>query len=101
MTDLTSLTLTEMQAGLRQGSFSSRELVQACLDRITLLDSSVHAFLHLATASALSAAAASDVRRKAGGSLPPLLGIPLAVKDVLSVPGLPCTCGSRILEGYI
>ena len=100
MTDLTSLTLTEMQHGLKNGEFSSRELTQAALDRMARLEPSVHAFLHVAAERALQQADDADRRRKAGGELPPLLGIPMAIKDVLTVEGLPCTCGSKILEGF-
>ncbi len=101
MPDLTALTLTEMQSGLQRGDFSSRELTQAALDRIANLDPSVHAFLHVAGESALPRADQADRRRKAGGDLPSLLGVPVAIKDVLTVEGLPCTCGSRILQGFI
>ena len=48
MTSLTDLSLSQMQAGLTSGEFSSRDLVQAALDRITRLEPSLHAFLHLA-----------------------------------------------------
>jgi aspartyl-tRNA(Asn)/glutamyl-tRNA(Gln) amidotransferase subunit A len=101
MTSLTDLTLTEMQRGLRDGAFSSRELVQAALDRISRLEPALHAFLHLAGASAQKRAEECDqrIRRKEDGR--PLLGIPIAIKDVLTVEGLPCTCGSRILEGFV
>src|SRR5512140_1454277 len=101
MSDLTSLTLTEMQAGLKNGTFSSRELVQSALDRVAQHDASLHAFLHVAREPALRQADQADQQRRAGGSLPPLLGIPVAIKDVLTVEGLPCTCGSKILEGFI
>jgi aspartyl-tRNA(Asn)/glutamyl-tRNA(Gln) amidotransferase subunit A len=101
MADLTSLSLTEMQAGLQAGDFSSRELVQAALDRIAELDGSLHAFLHVAAESALAQADAADRQRREARTAGPLLGIPLAVKDVLSVEGLPCTAGSRILEGFV
>src|SRR5512141_858276 len=103
MTDLTALTLTDMQAGLKRGDFSSRELVQASLDRISGLEPSLHAFLHVASASALRQADHADQARKdlGAGQLPPLLGIPMAIKDVLTVEGLPCTCGSKILQGFI
>ena len=101
MPDLTSLTLTEMQSGLQRGDFSSRELTQADLDRIARLDPSLHAFLHVAAESALRQADAADQRRKEGGDLPLLLGIPVAIKDVLTVDGLPCTAGSKILEGFV
>ncbi len=100
MSDLTHLSLTEMQAGLRRGAFSSRELVQAALERITRYEAELHAFLYVAAESALKQAEAAD-RKRAAGDEQPLLGIPLAIKDVLTVEGLPCTCGSKILEGFI
>lgn len=102
MTDLTSLTLTEMQAGLNKGQFSSRELVRAALDRMSKLEADLHAFLHIATESALKQADAADQKRKKKDTKgQPLLGIPVAIKDVLTVEGLPCTCGSKILQGFV
>jgi aspartyl-tRNA(Asn)/glutamyl-tRNA(Gln) amidotransferase subunit A len=56
MTALTELTLTEMQRGLNQGLFSSRELVQAALERASKLEPWLHAFLHIAGESALKRA---------------------------------------------
>ncbi|HTP00842.1 MAG TPA: Asp-tRNA(Asn)/Glu-tRNA(Gln) amidotransferase subunit GatA [Anaerolineales bacterium] len=103
MAELTSLTLTEMQAGLKRRDFSSRELVQAAIDRIDRLEPLLHAFLHLAPEAALQSADQTDQRRQSAdpADLPPLLGIPVAIKDVLTVQGLPCTCGSKILQGFI
>ena len=98
---LTDLTLTEAQALLQKGDLSSRELTQAHLERIAALDGEIRAFLHVDTEGALKQADEADQRRKTKdeGRMP-LLGIPLAVKDVLVVDGMPCTCGSKILEGY-
>ncbi len=100
MTALTDLSLTEMKRGLEEGSFSSRELVQAALERTSAFEPRLHAFLHVASAAALQRADEMDSARKKGSSAP-LLGIPVAIKDVLTVEGLPCTCGSRILEGFV
>jgi len=100
MTALTDLTLVEMQSGLKEGAFSSRDLVQAALDRTAKLEPGLQAFLHLAGESALRRAKEMDTAR-ANGDARPLLGIPLAVKDVLTVKGMPCTCGSKILEGFV
>lgn len=101
MTALTHLTLTEMQRGLKDGSFSSRELVQAAMDRIEKHEQALHAFLHVARDAALKRADEMDAARRKGGDNRPLLGIPMAIKDVLTVEGMPCTCGSRILEGFM
>jgi aspartyl-tRNA(Asn)/glutamyl-tRNA(Gln) amidotransferase subunit A len=100
MTALTELTLTEMQSGLKDGSFSSRELVQAALDRVSRLEPSLHAFLHVADEAALKRADEMDKSRRQDDNRS-LLGIPMAIKDVLTVEGLPCTSGSKILEGFL
>ena len=97
-----NFSLTEAQALLRSRQLSSRELVSACLERISAQDGALHAFLYVAPESALQAADDADRRRTTDdGQNLPLLGIPIAVKDVLTVENMPCTCGSRILEGYI
>ena len=102
MPDLTDLTLTQAISALRDGETSSRELTRACLERIERLEPSLHAFLYLAGEQALAQAKEADKRRRVDGrEPPPLLGIPLAIKDVLTVEGLPCTAGSKILEGFI
>jgi aspartyl-tRNA(Asn)/glutamyl-tRNA(Gln) amidotransferase subunit A len=77
------------------------EITQAHLDRIAAVDGAVHAFLHVDPEGALHEAAASDARRAAGESWGPLDGIPVAVKDVLATRGMPTTCGSKILQGWV
>lgn len=98
---LTDLSLPEAQTLLQTSKISSRELTQAYLERIIALDGQIHAFLHVDAEGAMAQADDADKKRRMetdGQS--PLLGIPLAVKDVLTVAGMPCTCGSKILEGY-
>jgi aspartyl-tRNA(Asn)/glutamyl-tRNA(Gln) amidotransferase subunit A len=106
MPELTDLSLHEALHALRKGDISSRQLVQACLERIKSQDPVLQTFLTLTPESALSQADLADQRlmewrRDPSQPLPPLLGAPLAVKDVLCVKDIPCTCGSRILENYI
>jgi aspartyl-tRNA(Asn)/glutamyl-tRNA(Gln) amidotransferase subunit A len=98
--NLTDLSIPEAQSLLEQGEISSYELTAAALERIAALEVRLHAFLHVDLQQALDQAREADQRRKNGQS-GPLLGIPLAVKDVLTVEGMPCTCGSKILEGYL
>jgi aspartyl-tRNA(Asn)/glutamyl-tRNA(Gln) amidotransferase subunit A len=100
--NLCDLSIDQAQSLLQRGEISSRQLTQASLERIGAIDDRLHAFLHVAAESALAQADEADRQRKTPEStLNPLLGIPLAVKDVLTVEGMPCTCGSKILEGYL
>ncbi len=101
MTDWTRHTAAALATALASGEVSSVELTQAHLDRIAAVDGDIHAFLHLDADGALAQAAASDARRAAGAPASPLDGVPVAVKDVLTTSGLPTTCGSKILEGWI
>ncbi len=100
-TDWTRRTAAQLVDALAAGETTSVELTQAHLDRIAAVDPAVHAFLHVDTAGALAAARESDARREAGKPASPLDGVPIAVKDVMATAGLPTTCGSRILEGWI
>lgn len=100
-TDLTRLTAAEAADALATGETTSVALTQAALDRISAVEGAVHAFLHVDAEGALEQAAASDARRAAGEPLHLLDGVPIAVKDVLATDGLPTTCGSKILEGWV
>src|SRR5688572_30599141 len=99
MTELTSLSIQEAADALKKREINSVELTQAHLDRITAVDDKVQAFLMLTPELALDAARAADARR-ANGEDHPLLGIPIAYKDVLTTEGVETTCGSKILKGY-
>ncbi|MEW6717819.1 MAG: Asp-tRNA(Asn)/Glu-tRNA(Gln) amidotransferase subunit GatA [Chloroflexota bacterium] len=106
MDELTDLPLNDLVSGLRAGEFSSRELTQAFLDRVERFEPWIHAFICLVPEAALAQADQADEklarwRKNADTPLPQLLGVPIAIKDVLTVAGLPCTCGSKILEGFV
>ena len=99
MAELTELTISQALAGLRAREFSAVELTQAYLDQIERLEPAIHAFITLTPDRALEAARAADDARASGDDRP-LLGIPVAIKDVLSTKDVQTTCGSRILGGY-
>ncbi|MFE2106402.1 Asp-tRNA(Asn)/Glu-tRNA(Gln) amidotransferase subunit GatA [Kitasatospora sp. NPDC059463] len=101
MTDLIRYTAADTAAAIAKGEVSAVEVAQAHLDRIEAVDQKVNAFLHVDTEGALSAARAVDEKRAKGEELGPLAGVPLALKDVFTTKGVPTTCGSKILEGWI
>jgi aspartyl-tRNA(Asn)/glutamyl-tRNA(Gln) amidotransferase subunit A len=97
----TRASASEIAAALAAGETTSVEVTRAHLRQIELVDGALHAFLHVDAEGALSAARESDERRAAGRPSSPLDGVPIAVKDVLVAKGMPTTCGSRILEGWL
>jgi len=96
---LHELTIHEALTGMRAGEFSSVELTNALLARIDAVDAQVQAYLTVTRTGALAQAQAADARR-ARGEEAPLLGVPLAIKDVLATAGVQTTCGSKILQGF-
>ena len=98
--DLIRQSAATLASAIAEGEVTSREVTQAHLDRIAEVDDRVHAFLHVDADGALATADDVDARRAAGEPLGPLAGVPLALKDILAMKGVPTTCGSRILEGW-
>ena len=107
-TDLTRLRAHEMAAALRAGETSSRALTEAHLAVAERQNHALNAWLVIDRQGALTQADAADARlanaRREGSpaltAIHPLHGIPVGLKDLISVEGGQCTAGSRILEGY-
>jgi len=97
---LYELTIAEAHTLLKQKKISSEELTRAVLERITVLDDKIGAFITVADETALAMAQQAD-RMIAKGDIHPLTGIPLAIKDLICTKGLRTTCASRILENFI
>lgn len=98
---LISKTAAELSKELEDGNCKAVDVAQAFLDRTDLVDGRVHAFLHRDDEDFIAQAKASDERREKGETLGPLDGIPVGLKDVISVKGQPLTAASKILENYV
>lgn len=101
MSELIRKDASELSGLLESREVSAVEVAQAHLDRIADVDGAVHAFLHVDTEGALSAAKNVDAKRAAGEKLGALAGVPLGLKDILATKGLPTTVGSKMLENWI
>ena len=97
---LNQLTISKLAAKLAGREVSAREAMQSCLDQIERVDGNIHAFISHDAADALAQADAADKDISAGVQKP-LLGIPIAIKDVLAVKNQPLNCGSKILGKFI
>ncbi len=97
---LNQLTISELSAKLARREVSAREVTQACLDQIARVDGKIHAFLSYNAADALAQANMAD-QEISSGVAKPLLGVPIAIKDVLAVKNQPLNCASKILGNFI
>jgi aspartyl-tRNA(Asn)/glutamyl-tRNA(Gln) amidotransferase subunit A len=80
---------------------TAEDLMSACLRRIEALEDKLHAFTIVYKEEALKNAREIDKKRKLGKKLGRLAGIPIGIKELVSVKGHQCTCGSRMLKNYI
>src|SRR5213594_3845240 len=100
---LNQLTISELVAKLSKREVSSRGAMQSCLDQIECVDSQIRAFISYDAVDALARADAADQALASGASHAqlPLLGVPVAIKDVIAVQGQPLNCGSKILSKFV
>ncbi|MEI2683809.1 amidase [Erwinia aphidicola] len=99
--DLLDGDATNLAAHIRHGEVSALEITRAALDRMESRDGQIHAFCTPTPQRALAQAAAVDARRARGETLPPLAGVPLAVKDLISTAGVKTTSGSAIYRDFV
>jgi aspartyl-tRNA(Asn)/glutamyl-tRNA(Gln) amidotransferase subunit A len=99
-----TLSIEHVRTAIATGAATARDFTTACLEQIELRDPSIHAYLSVDRERALAQADHVDslVRAlaTAGESLPPLVGVPVGIKDVLTIEGQQATAGSKVLEGY-
>ena len=93
-------TVAELSAAMTSGDISSVELTQSYLDRIHKANDSLNAFITVCDDTALAQAKLAD-KSRAQGNQNPLLGIPLAHKDIFCTSGIKTTCGSKMLHNFI
>jgi aspartyl-tRNA(Asn)/glutamyl-tRNA(Gln) amidotransferase subunit A len=91
--DLPALSIADLQDLLRRREVSPREALQSLRTRVKDVDPKIDAYLSIDFEAAAAEAEKADVQL-------PLGGVPIAIKDVINVSGQPCTCGSKILQGY-
>jgi aspartyl-tRNA(Asn)/glutamyl-tRNA(Gln) amidotransferase subunit A len=97
---LYALSIVEALDAMRRGEFSSLELTDAYLSRIASVDPRIRAYLTVTADRARADAGRADERRRAGEDAP-LLGVPIALKDIFCTSGIETTCASRILKGFV
>jgi aspartyl-tRNA(Asn)/glutamyl-tRNA(Gln) amidotransferase subunit A len=101
MEGLADLTLIEAAAAVRDGDATSRDLLDACWERMEDVNPTLNATIWVDRAGAEEAAAAADAKRDALEWLGPLHGVPLAHKDMYYQAGKRCTCGSRLRTDFV
>jgi len=94
-----SLPATDAARLIREGALSSEELVHACLERIREAEPQVQAWQFLDEQHALAQARAADEQRRSGGTVGPLCGVPVGIKDIIDTSDMPTENGSVLYQG--
>src|SRR5690625_3698581 len=101
MTEIHELSALDLAAAVRAGEAGPDEVLDHALERAERLGAEVGAFAHLTPKHARTQAAAAAQRLREAGDLPPFLGVPVPVKDLTMVAGLPVEAGSTALRGNV
>jgi len=99
--DTNSLTVAGALTAIRERQITATSLAEEHYRRIAAEDGEIHSFLTLSKEHAMAAAAKVDALAARGDPLPPLAGVPMAIKDVMVTRGVRTTAGSKILENYV
>ncbi|MGE5204509.1 MAG: Asp-tRNA(Asn)/Glu-tRNA(Gln) amidotransferase subunit GatA [Chlamydiota bacterium] len=99
--DLAPLTVESARTAVQERQTTATALVESFFHKIEKEDGEVHAYLHLSRERALAQAAHIDALADKGEPLPPLGGVPVAIKDVMTTSGVRTTAGSKILENFV
>ena len=101
MTQLYELTAHELHEKLKTREMTSAELTQSVFNRIDAVEGQIEGYITLTRETALQQAEIADAGFQHGDEMPPLAGIPIAVKDVICTKGVLTTCGSKILGNFV
>lgn len=93
--------IAELATNLRNGETTAVALLEKCLDRIASHDPSLNAFISVMADSARDRAAEADRELARGHDLGSVHGIPVSVKDMIDIKGVPTTAGSRVRSGHL
>ena len=94
------LSIGDIRSSIESGARSASAVAEECFHQINARDAEIHAFLSVNRERALEQAARIDDLAAKGDALPVLAGVPVGIKDVLTIEGLQATAGSKILQGY-
>src|SRR5258705_7333914 len=95
------MTIDEFARALRAREITARDITEQCLQRINELQPRLNAFIRVMTDEARRDAAAADRELASGVDRGPLHGVPIAVKDLIDIKGVPTTAASRVREGHV
>src|SRR5690349_6048415 len=101
MDDISVLTVESTRVAIQQRQVTATTLVEQFYEKISAEDEKTGAYLTLCRQRAVEKAAAIDKMVDKGEALPPLAGVPVAIKDVMVTKGLRSTAGSKILETFV
>ncbi|TMA09953.1 MAG: Asp-tRNA(Asn)/Glu-tRNA(Gln) amidotransferase subunit GatA, partial [Deltaproteobacteria bacterium] len=96
-----SLSLHELSAKLKKREVSAEELTRAVFDRVAATEDKIHSYITLCPETALSEAKRADQQLRTEKNSLPLLGMPIALKDIFLTQGVLTTCASKILGNFI
>src|SRR5689334_575199 len=94
-------TMVEAAKALRAGQLSATDLVESCLNAIATQNDATHAFIRVDADGARASARQMDAERAAGGDRGPLHGVPISLKDLIDVAGVPTTAASKVFADRV
>ena len=98
--ELPFLSIGEASGLIKKGEISPVELTESVLDRVSRLDGELNTYITVMGEKAIDAAKTAEKEISSGGYRGPLHGIPIGLKDIFVMKGVPATCGSKMLENF-